>query len=86
MITSKEPLTLYIKSGCPWCEEAIEFLESHRYKFNPIDVSSDPAAMEEMIEISGQHSAPTLVVGEKVLPDFDVEQLEEFFLKNGIKP
>ena len=45
-------LTLYIKPWCPWCVEAVAWLEDKGYQFNTIDVLSDPVAYERMRRIS----------------------------------
>lgn len=80
------PFVLYIKSGCPWCDMAEEWLENHGYKYEAVDVLADRAAFEEMIQLSGQRRAPTLKVGDLVLPDFGPDELAEFLKKHSIKP
>lgn len=80
------PFVLFIKSGCPWCDMAEEWLETHGYKYEAIDVLSDRAAFDEMIRLSGQRRAPTLKVGDLVLPDFGPDELAEFLKKHSIKP
>ena len=78
------PFILYVKAGCPWCEDAVEWLDKHGYEFDQIDVRRDPSKAEELRQISGQTKAPTLKVGDKVLPDFDTKQLERFLNENGL--
>lgn len=82
---SAAPFTLYTKTGCPWCHEAVDWLQQHGYEFQEVDVRRDPAAMAEMKRVSGQSLAPTLVtVDGTVLPDFDTRQLEAFLTKHGL--
>ncbi|MBV9128275.1 MAG: glutaredoxin family protein [Verrucomicrobia bacterium] len=76
---------LYTKTGCPWCEDAVDYLREQGYAFEEIDVRRDPEGYAEMKRLSGQSLAPTLVVGDKVLPDFDVDELEEFLEENGLR-
>jgi glutaredoxin len=71
-------LTLYSRTMCSWCIDAKDFLQSRGYKFTEIDVGRNRAAYEEMKEISEQSYVPTLVAGEEVLANFDVEQLEKW--------
>ena len=80
------PLKLYIKPGCPWCIMAEEWLQGHGYRYAAIDVRADRAAFDEMIRISGQRRAPTLVAGEHLLPDFGPEELAPFLQKHSIAP
>ncbi len=80
-------MKVFIKPGCPWCVDAVNFLRNEGYAFEEIDVIADPVAFHEMEQLSGQTKAPTLVTEEKqVLPDFDVDELKAFFNEHGITP
>ncbi len=79
-------MTLYTKTGCPWCAEAKAWLDARGYRYNEIDVRKNPERLSEMMAVSGQTLAPTLVVGTLVLADFDTGQLEAFLARHGIKP
>ena len=82
----RNELTLYSRAMCSWCVDAKVFLHSRGYKFTEIDVGRNRAAYEEMKEISEQSYVPTLVAGEEVLANFDVEQLEKFLGEHRIEP
>lgn len=72
-------MTLYIKSGCPWCIAAESWLQDHGIPYNPVDVLSDAAAFAEMRRISSQSRAPVLVTTEgRILADFGPEALPGF--------
>jgi monothiol glutaredoxin len=79
-------MIIYIKSHCPWCKEALAWLDQHGYRYEVREVLEDREAMERMREISGQSLTPTMEVDGKVLADFDTGQLSEFLEANGIKP
>jgi glutaredoxin 3 len=79
-------MTLYVKTGCPWCRVAEEYLDKHGYKYEKVDVRRDPVAFSEMKRISGQTYAPTLVVGDLFLPDFGPDELEDFLKEHNILP
>jgi glutaredoxin 3 len=79
-------MVIYIKSFCPWCKEALAWLDQHGYRYEVREVLEDPEAMARMREISGQSLTPTMEVGGKVLADFDTGQLSDFLDDNGIKP
>ena len=53
-------LTLYIKPWCPWCVEAVAWLEAKGYQFKEVDVLSDPDAYARMRRISKQSLTPDL--------------------------
>jgi glutaredoxin len=79
-------MILYAKTGCPWCRVAEEYLNKHGYKYEPSDVRLDPAAFDELKRVSGQTYAPTLVIGDLVLPDFGPDELEDFLKRHNILP
>ena len=75
---ARSALILYVKTGCPWCSNAEEYLDRQGYEYQRVDVQQDRAAFDEMERVSGQTYAPTLVIAEKVLADFGPEELEQF--------
>lgn len=80
------PLKLFIKAGCPWCDMAEEWLTGKGYRYDAVDVRADPAAFDEMIRVSGQRRAPTLVTNGHVLSDFGPEELADFLKAHSIAP
>ena len=81
-----EPLQLYVKTWCPWCVRAKAFLDAEGYRYQEIDVEANREDYAAMIQLSGQSLTPTLVVGDKVLPDFGPEDLRDFLAKHCIVP
>ena len=78
-------MKVFIKPGCPWCVEAIRWLEGHHYEFEEVDVTSDPDAFSEMHRLSGQTKAPALVTEDGLmLADFGVEELVPFLEENNL--
>lgn len=76
---------LYIKPGCPWCHEVVEFMNSHGIGHREKDVTADGGAMREMQQKSGQGKAPTLDWRGKILADFGVDELVPFLRKQNVK-
>lgn len=81
----KELPILYTKSGCPWCDEAVEFLDGHGVEYRLKDVSADSAAYAEMEKKSGQTRAPTLDWNGKILADFGTDELVPFLRDQNVK-
>jgi glutaredoxin 3 len=79
-------LKLYSREWCSWCIDAKEYLDSRGYKFLSIDVGEDRQAYEEMKLLSEQTYVPTFVAGDKVLANFDTDQLERFLTEHQINP
>lgn len=79
-------LKLYSREWCSWCIDAKDYLSERGYNFTEIDVGEDRLAYEEMKELSDQTYVPTFVAGDKVLANFDTDQLEKFLHEHEIKP
>lgn len=81
----KELPILYTKPGCPWCEEAVEFLDGHGVGYRLVDVTRDTGAFKEMERKSGQTKAPTLDWNGKILADFGTDELVPFLQEQNVK-
>ena len=84
--TVSAPLKLYVKTWCPWCITARQYLAKRGFRFEEIDVEADRAAYAEMIRLSGQSYTPTLSVDDKLLADFGPDELQNFLKKHQIEP
>ncbi|MBW4027480.1 glutaredoxin family protein [Acidipila rosea] len=69
-------IILYSQPGCPPCFAAKHFLKEHGAGFEYKDVSTDPVAMRELMDL-GSRSTPTIVVDSEVMIGFDPERLEQ---------
>lgn len=76
---------LYVKSGCPWCEEVVDFLQEHGISYREQNVSEDLVALEEMRRKSKQTKAPTLDWHGNILADFGLEELKPFLQGQNVK-
>jgi glutaredoxin len=76
---------LYTKQGCPWCAEAVQFLDEHGIGYRLKDVTGDPEAFADLQRNSGQTRAPTLDWNGRILADFGMEQLVPFLQERGVK-
>lgn len=75
---------LYVKPGCSWCTEVIEFLSANGVSYREQDVTSTPAAFDEMQRKSGQTRAPTLDWHGHILADFGVDELVPFLHRHNV--
>ncbi len=67
----------YLKTYCPWCIELKEFFIKNNIPFEEKDVNINPEFMQELIKISGQQKAPTIVVDGRVYADVGVGEVKE---------
>ncbi|MEP4079205.1 glutaredoxin family protein [Haloferula sp.] len=76
--------TLYIKRGCPWCDDVVAYLNKKDIEHDTVIVSGDHEALQQMITLSGQSKAPTMNWEGEVLADFGVEELVPFLKERGV--
>lgn len=69
-------IKVYSTPACPWCIRTKQFLKENNIPFEDIDVSSDPAAAEEMVNKSGQMGVPVLDIGGRIVVGFDKEKIK----------
>jgi len=67
---------IYSTPTCPWCIRIKQFLKENNITFEDIDVSSNHAAAEEMIQKSGQMGVPVLDIDGEVIVGFDREKIK----------
>ena len=79
-------MIIYIKPTCPWCREALAYLDQAGFQYEVRNVLADPVSFDRMREISSQSLTPTLETDGKILADFDTGQLSVFLQEHGISP
>lgn len=76
-----QSIRLFVKPGCPWCRDAIAWLNAKGLQYETIDVLSDPKGMDEMRALTGQTLAPSIDVDGEILADFGVDEIEAWWPK-----
>lgn len=71
-----QSIRLFIKSGCPWCDDAMDWLNARGIAYTVLDVNRDAAARKEMQKLTGQTKAPCIDVDDEILADFGADELE----------
>lgn len=79
-------IRLFIKPGCPWCDEAIDWLDARGIAYETLDVTHDRSARAEMLELTGQTKAPSIDVDGEILADFGADELAVWWKKQGYTP
>ena len=67
---------IYSTPTCPYCRGAKQFLKDNNIDFEDIDVSSNQAAAEEMIQKSGQMGVPQIEINGKLIVGFDRDAID----------
>jgi glutaredoxin len=80
----KKPI-LYVKQGCPWCIDALEYFNKIGLSLDVIDVTKNRDSMQELIDCSGQSKTPTLKNNDFVVADFDIDEFKQAMSENPIE-
>ncbi len=72
----KKRVTVYSTGTCPYCHMAKEYLRSKNVPFEDVDVGSDRARAQEMIDKSGQMGVPVLDIGGKIIIGFNRAEID----------
>ncbi|HMO63675.1 MAG TPA: glutaredoxin family protein [Verrucomicrobiota bacterium] len=75
-------IRLFVKPGCPWCHEAVAWLDARGLRHELLNVSRSRALFDEMAALSGQTRAPVIEVDGRVLADFGADELEAWWAEN----
>ena len=76
-VSMDKKVTVYSTSTCPFCIRAKQFLKDNNIQFQEIDVSSDQAKAQEMINRSGQMGVPVIDVDGTIVVGFDKDKIRE---------
>jgi glutaredoxin 3 len=79
-----DPVLMYAKSWCPYCDRARALLTSKGVQFNEIDIEAQPEQREEMIRRSGRDTVPQIFIGERHIGGSD--ELHELDAAGGLDP
>lgn len=65
---------LYVKNGCPWCTEALNYFNGQGIDLDIRDVNRNPQDMNAMVAVSGQTKTPTFQYEDFMVADFSVDE------------
>lgn len=68
-------IKIYSTPTCPYCVTLKNFLKENNLEFEDIDVSQDQAALDEMVEKSGQMGVPVSDINGEIVVGFDREKI-----------
>lgn len=69
---------LYLSPGCGVCIAVKHYLKTKDVRFGEIDVSHDPDALQEMVNLTdGVRTVPVVAVDGEAVVGFDRDRLEQ---------
>ena len=76
-------LTLYLKTGCPFCAKVLEFVAREGIDITEKNISEGDAIAEELIARGGKRQVPYLIDDERGVAMYEsgdiIEYLSEFY-------
>lgn len=64
-------LTIYTKTGCPYCQAAMESFAKKNIEYTEINLSDNPGRTSEAVKIAGIRKVPIIVDNGKVTVGFN---------------
>lgn len=65
-----ESITIYTKTGCPYCAAAKEDYSGKGIAYVEVNLSKDPSRIPEIVKLTGRRDVPVIVDGGKVTVGF----------------
>ncbi len=69
-------IKVYSTPTCPYCKMAKEYLASRGASYQDLNVATDMAARQAMIDASGQMGVPVIVIDGDVIVGFDKTRID----------
>lgn len=66
-----ETITVYTSPSCPYCVMAKRLLASRERSYEEVDISRDPARLQEMLTLSGRRTVPQIFIGGQHVGGYD---------------
>lgn len=76
-MSTNPSITIYSAPWCAFCHMTKRYLDDKGILYKDIDVDSDPAAAQALVEKSGQTGIPVLEIGDKIIIGFDRPKIDE---------
>jgi len=67
---------IYSTPTCPYCIRLKDYLKQKNIDFVNFDVSQDKAALEEMVELTGQMGVPVIVIDKEHIVGFNKPEID----------
>ncbi|MBI4159114.1 glutaredoxin family protein [Candidatus Woesearchaeota archaeon] len=74
-------IRLFTSPMCQYCHKTKELLKEKKAKYTEIDVTKNPNAIKEIIELTGQTGVPVIVIGKETILGFDKSAIEKALKK-----
>ncbi len=73
----RHEVVIYTTPTCPYCKGAKEFLSQKGVFYTEKDVSTNTAARDEMVALTGRNAVPVIVIDGEPIVGFNASRIEE---------
>lgn len=73
----RHEVVIYTTPTCPYCKGAKEFLSQKGVFYTEKDVSTNAAARDEMVALTGRNAVPVIVIDGEPIVGFNAPRIEE---------
>ena len=70
-------IRIFSQPSCPACNEAKEYLKGKGIPYTDYNILEDDKALNEMLNVHKVRVTPLIIIGDRKLIGFDVEELEK---------
>ena len=78
-------ITFFSNPECTTCEDVRAYFQEYEIAYEEIDISEDTVSAEEMKELHGHNTVPTIVVGNKSITGGSINDLQTLLKNSGFE-
>ena len=68
---SLQSVKIYVKSYCPYCSRAKDFLTQKKVPFEVQDIENDPESAQKLFARTGFKTVPQIFIGDECIGGYD---------------
>ena len=72
-----QQVKVYSTPSCPWCKRTKQLLDENKIPYQNLDVASDKAARDDMVNKTGQLGVPVVDIDGEVAVGFNEQWLRQ---------
>ncbi len=70
-------IRIFSQPTCPACKQVKEYLKNKGIPFTDYNILKDDQALDEMLHVHKVRVTPLIIIGDRKIIGFDVEELEK---------
>ena len=74
--TPTHRVTVYTTPTCPYCTQVKRYLDSNNVRYSEVDVASNQAAAQELVNRTGQQGVPQTEIDGQFVTGYNTQELD----------